>query len=198
MPLPLPTMQDHVELPRTTLWDRMADEYRVLGLSVLHHPLGLLRHKLPQGMSTTRDLEGMPDGAKVFVAGLIVCRQRPGTAKGITFLLLEDEFNLVNIVVYPDLYEKQRLHIRSTPLLIVEGKLQLANNNVNIVAERVYPIEDSPFIAPTPNFSEDIQGEEADPNHVQLVSIPSRDLIEVPKITQADIRAVTPDSHNYR
>ena len=106
----------------------------------------------------------------------------------------------MNIVVYPDLYEKQRLHIRSTPLLIVEGKLQLANNNVNIVAERVYPIEDSPFISPTPNFAEDIQPvqEEADPEHIQLVSIPSRDLIEVPKITQADIRAVTPDSHNYR
>ncbi len=199
MPLPLPTMQDHVELPRTTLWERMADEYRVLGLSVLHHPLGLLRHKLPPGMSTTRDLKQLPDGAKVFIAGLIVCRQRPGTAKGITFLLLEDEFDLVNIVVYPDLYEKQRLHIRSTPLLIVEGKLQLANNNINIVAERVHPIENSPFIAPTPNFAEDIQPvtEEVNPDRIQLVSIPARNLIEVP-ITQADIRAVTPDSHNYR
>jgi error-prone DNA polymerase len=199
MPLPLPTMQDHVELPRTTLWERMADEYRVLGLSVLHHPLGLLRRKLPPGMSTTRDLANLPDGAKVFLAGLVVCRQRPGTAKGITFLLMEDEFDLVNIVVYPDLYEQQRLHIRSTPLLIVEGRLQLANNNVNIVAERVYPIEDSPFIAPRPNFAEDIQPvqEEADPARVQLVSIPARNLIEVP-ITQADIRAVAPDSHNYR
>ena len=199
MPLPLPTMQDHVELPRTTQWERMTDEYRVLGLSVLHHPIGLLRHKLPPGMSSTRDLAGLPDGAKVFIPGLIVCRQRPGTAKGITFLLLEDEFDLVNVVVYPDLYEKQRLHIRSTPMLIVEGKLQLANNNINIVAERVHPMEDSPFIAPTPNFAEDIQGEyeEADPKHVQLVKIPARNLIEAP-ITQADIRAVTPDSHNYR
>lgn len=200
LPLPLPTMQDHVELPPTTLWERMADEYRVLGLSVQHHPMFLLRHKLPPGMTATHELEKLPDGSKVFVPGLIVCRQRPGTAKGITFLLLEDEFGLVNIVVYPDLYEQQRLHVRSTPLLIVEGKLQLANNNVNIIAERVHPIEESPFIAPTPDFAEEMADEmvpDVDPERIQLVSIPSRNLIEVP-ITQADIRAVTPDSHNYR
>ena len=197
MPLPLPTMQDHVELPRTTLWERMTDEYRVLGLSVLHHPIGLLRHKLPQGMSSTRDLANLPDGTKVFVPGLVVCRQRPATAAGITFLLLEDEFDLTNVIVYPDLYEEQRLHIRSTPMLIVEGKLQLAQNNVNIIAERVHPMEDSPFIQPTPNFVEESQSEEVDARHVQLVKIPARNLIEFP-ITQADIRAVTPESHNYR
>ena len=80
-------------------------------------------------------------------------------------------------------------------MLIVEGKLQLAQNNVNIIAERVHPMEDSPFIAPTPNFAEDIQGEEVDAKRVQLVKIPARNLIEAP-ITQADIRAVTPESHN--
>lgn len=200
MSLPLPTKQDHVDLPPTTLWERMADEYRMLGLSVQHHPMFLLRHKLPPGMTATKELEHLPDGSKVFVPGLIVCRQRPGTAKGITFLLLEDEFGLVNIVIYPDLYEQQRLYVRSTPLLIVEGRLQLANNNVNIVAERVYPMEDSPFIAPTPDFAEEMSEEmeqEVDPERIQLVSIPARNLIEVP-ITQADIRAVTPDSHNYR
>lgn len=197
MPLPLPTTQDHVELPRTTLWERMTDEYSVLGLSVLHHPLGLLRSKLPAGMSSTRDLANLPDGAKVFIPGLIVCRQRPGTAKGISFLLLEDEFGLANVVIYPNLYEEQRLHIRTTPFLIVEGKLQLAQNNINIVAQRVYPMEESPFIVPVPTFSEETRPEEADPQCIQLVSIPAKNLIEAP-ITQADIRAVTPDSHNYR
>lgn len=199
MPLPLPTIQDHVELPTTTLWQRMADEYSVLGVSTMYHPLGLLRTKLPPGIVSTQELPHLPDGSKVFVAGLVVCRQRPMTAKGITFLLLEDEHNLANIVVYPDLYEKQRVHVRATPLIIVEGKLQLANNNVNVIAEKVYPIEDSAFIAPTPSFTEDAQEEqeEANPNFIQLVSIPSRDLIEAP-ITQADIRAVSPESHNYR
>ena len=199
LPLALPTEQDHVELPRTTFWERMTDEYRVLGLSVLHHPLGLLRGRLPEGVVSSKELEGLPDGMKVWLPGLIVCRQRPGTAKGITFLLLEDEHGLVNIVVYPDLYEEQRLHVRSTPLLIVEGKLQLANNNVNIVAQRLHPIEDSQFIYPTPRAWEDPDRvvEEANPRTIQLVQLPARNLIEAP-LTRADIRAVTPSSHNYR
>lgn len=199
IPLPLPTVQDHIELPRTTQWERMADEYSVLGLSVLHHPMGLLRHKLPPGMVSTRDLGNLPDGSKVFISGLIVCRQRPGTAKGITFLLLEDEFGLANIIVYPDLYEKQRLHVRSTPLLTVEGKLQLAQNNINIIAEQLHPMDQSPYIVrPEADFTELTQEDEVDPGYVQWVHAPTRDLIETPHLTQADIRAVAPDAHNYR
>lgn len=197
LPLALPTQQDHVELPRTTLWERMTDEYRVLGMSVLHHPIGLLRQRLPDGMVSSKELEGLPDGMKVFFPGLIVCRQRPGTAKGITFLLAEDEFGLVNVIVYPDLYEEQRLHVRSTPLLIVEGRLQLANNNVNIVAERLHPIEDSPFVYKAPVYTDDTPIEDADPSRIRLVQLPAKDFIEAP-LTSADIRAVTPDSHNYR
>ncbi len=198
LPLPLTTAQDHVELPRTTFWERMTDEYRVLGLSVLHHPLGLLRGRLPRGMSSTQELASMPDGMKIWLPGLIVCRQRPGTAKGITFLLLEDEFGLVNIVVYPSFYEEQRLHVRSTPLLIVEGRLQLGNNNINVVAERLHPIEDSQFVYVQRAWEErEYAEDDADPQVIQLVQIPSRDLIETPP-TPADIRAITPDSHNYR
>jgi error-prone DNA polymerase len=176
----------------------MTDEYRVLGLSVLHHPLALLRGQLPQGMSSSKELEILPDGMKVWLPGLVVCRQRPGTAKGITFLLMEDEFGLVNIVVYPDLYEEQRLHVRSTPLLIVEGRLQLANNNINVVAERLHPIEESRVITSPPAWNErELIQEEANPQTIQLVQLPARDLIETP-LTRADIRSVAPDSHNYR
>lgn len=198
LPLPLPTSQDHVELPRTTSWERMTDEYRVLGLSVLHHPLSLLRGRLPGGMSSSKELSALPNGMKIHLPGLIVCRQRPGTAKGITFLLLEDEFGLVNIVVYPSLYEEQRLHVRSTPLLIVEGRLQLGNNNINVVAERLHPIEDSQFVyAQRPWEENEYPEDNVDPKAIQLVQLPSRDLIETP-LTPADIRAVTPNSHNYR
>lgn len=198
LPLPLPTSQDHVDLPRTMSWERMTDEYRVLGLSVLHHPLGLLRSRLPEGMSSTKDLASMPDGIKIWLPGLIVCRQRPATAKGITFLLLEDEFGLVNIVVYPSLYEEQRLHVRSTPLLIVEGRLQLGNNNINVVAEHLHTIEDSQFVYAQRAWAEsEYRRDDADPKVIQFVQLPSRDLIETPP-TLADIRAVTPDSHNYR
>lgn len=198
LPLPLPTDQDHIALPRTTLWDRMTDEYRTLGMSVLHHPIGLLRHRLPAGMSSIAQLAGMPDGATVLLPGLIVCRQRPGTAKGITFLLAEDETGLANVIVYPNLYEEQRVYVRSTPMLIIEGKLQLAQNNVNIVATRLHPIEESRYVCQPPSFAEEMApSAEADPACIQLVALPSRDSVEAP-FTRADIRAVAPAAHNYR
>lgn len=198
LPLPLPMAQDHVELPRTTSWDRMTDEYRVLGLSVHQHPLALLRNRLPEGMSSSQELKSLPDGMTVWLPGLVVCRQRPGTAHGITFLLMEDEFDLMNIIVYPNLYEEQRLHVRSTPLLIVKGRLQLANNNINIVAEHLQPIEESRVIATPPPWEEQSPApDDADPGKIQLVQLPARDFIESP-LTRADIRAVAPDSHNYR
>ena len=98
-----------VELPAMTDWDRMAADYAVLGLSPGHHPMAFLRPQLHEGVVPSRMLESLPDGAPVEVAGLVVCRQRPGTAKGFVFLVLEDEFGLVNVVVKPDLYERAAL-----------------------------------------------------------------------------------------
>jgi error-prone DNA polymerase len=66
----------------------------------------------------------LPDGAAVEVAGLVVCRQRLGTAKGFVFLVLEDEFGLVNVIVRPDLYQRQRLLVRTEPFVVVRGELQ--------------------------------------------------------------------------
>jgi len=193
--LALPTEQDHVELPATTSWERMTDEYRTLGLSTRFHPLYLMRSRLPRHMVSTRDLGRLPDGYRVQIPGLIVCRQRPGTAKGITFLLLEDEFGLVNVVVYPDLYERQRLEVRSTPMLTIEGKLQLANNNTNIIAERLIPIESMNFGRPDSHDGWDVpHNEEVDLSRVQLMRITTYE--DGPR-SPADIRAVTPNSHNY-
>ncbi|MDQ3442777.1 MAG: DNA polymerase III subunit alpha [Chloroflexota bacterium] len=194
--LALPTTQDHVELPPTTSWERMTDEYRTLGMSTLYHPLQLMRTRFPKHMVSTNDLAHLPDGYRVQIPGLIVCRQRPGTAKGITFLLLEDEFGLVNIVIYPDLYERQRLEVRSTPMLTVQGTLQLANNNTNIVAERLIPMESMTFRgAASHDGWEASRDEEVDLSRVQLMRITAYE--DGPR-SPADLRAVTPDSHNYR
>ncbi len=196
LPLALPTAQDHVELPATTSWERMADEYRTLGLSTRFHPMYLLRSRLPRHLVSIQELAGLPDGFKLWIPGLIVCRQRPGTAKGITFLLLEDEFGLVNVVVYPDLYERQRLEVRSTPMLIIEGRLQLANNNVNIVAERLHSMENISFETPGADKEwEEPSTQSANPARIQLVRLngspdgPKNDL---------KLRAIAPASHNYR
>src|SRR5206468_8965774 len=88
--LELPTEQDMVELPDMTDWERMVADYGLLGLSPSYHPLALLRHDIPIDVLTAEQVRASRDGARVRTAGLVVCRQRPGTAKGFVFLLLED------------------------------------------------------------------------------------------------------------
>ncbi|MDO8613791.1 MAG: error-prone DNA polymerase, partial [Dehalococcoidia bacterium] len=122
--LPLPTEQDMVELRSMTDWDRMVADYAILGLSPNHHPMAFLRSQLHEGVVPSAMLGVLPDGASVEVAGLVVCRQRPGTAKGFVFLVLEDEFGLMNLVVKPDLHDRQRALVRAEPFVIVQGKLQ--------------------------------------------------------------------------
>jgi error-prone DNA polymerase len=136
--LPLPVTQDMVELTPMPAWDRMAAEYQVLGLSPHFHPLGLLRTRLPSGSITSQDIATIPDGTQLQMAGLVVCRQRPGTAKGVTFLLLEDEHGLVNVIVYPSLYQEYRLLVRAEPFLLVEGTMQRSDRNINIIATRFH------------------------------------------------------------
>jgi error-prone DNA polymerase len=134
--LPLPTEQDMVELPATTGWDRMVADYSILGLSPNYHPMAFMRSQLHEGIVPSRMLSSLPDGMEVQVAGLVVCRQRPATAKGFVFLVLEDEFSLINVVVRPDLYERERSLIRAEPLVIVRGKLQRRQGTVDLIADR--------------------------------------------------------------
>ena len=86
------------------------------------------------------ELEGLPHNAPVRLGGLVVARQRPGTAKGIVFLLLEDEFGTINLIVPPDLYEVNRLVVRSEPLLLCEGRLERlpqAGGAINVFVKSV-------------------------------------------------------------
>jgi error-prone DNA polymerase len=146
--LPLPTEQDMVELSAMTAWDRMAADYAVLGLSPGSHPLAFLRSQLHEGVVPSRMLESLEDGTPVEVAGLVVCRQRPGTAKGFVFLVLEDEFGLVNVIVKPDLYQRQRLTVRTEPFVVVRGELQRRDGTVNLVAESFRALQAADSLAP--------------------------------------------------
>jgi error-prone DNA polymerase len=133
--LPLPIEQDMVELVDMTPWERMAAEYVNLGLSPSHHPLAFIRPSLHEGVVSSRHLEGLPDESTVEIAGLVVCRQHPMTAKGFVFLLLEDEFGLANVIVKPKLYEASRSLIRTEPLLLVYGELQRREGITNVLAD---------------------------------------------------------------
>src|SRR5881296_848381 len=115
--------------------ERLLAEYAVLGFAASGHPLELLRDVLPPGVVQSDALPRLEHGAWVEVAGLVVARQRPETAKGFVFVLVEDVAGMVNVIVRPDVYREHRTAIRGEPLLWVRGKLAKDDGTVNVIAE---------------------------------------------------------------
>ncbi len=126
-------------------WEAMIADYATTGLTATTHPIGLLRSRLDgEGAVGIDALSRLAHGAQVRVGGLVVARQRPGTAKGVLFLLLEDEHGTVNVVVSPQVYERHRLAVRTEPLLLVEGRLERhasAGGAINVLARRVVRLQ---------------------------------------------------------
>jgi error-prone DNA polymerase len=119
----------------------MIADYSTTGLTTADHPLALLRDELRgQGMVTSADLQRLPHGTHVRLGGLVVARQRPGTAKGVVFLLCEDEAGTVNLIVPPKVYERDRTVVRAEPLVVYDGVLErhaTAGGAINVVVRRV-------------------------------------------------------------
>jgi error-prone DNA polymerase len=125
-------------LPEMTAPERLAADYAGTGLTVGRHPLARLRPGLARrGAVRAIDLGGLVDGARTAVAGSVIVRQRPGTAKGFVFLTLEDETGLANVIVRPALFARERLTLVSVPFLWVEGILQVQDGVIAIRAEHV-------------------------------------------------------------
>ena len=122
--LPLDPTAQTPALREHTPWERMLADYRTTSLSVGVHPLELLRPHLPEGTLSSRELEEERSGRTVAVAGMAVARQRPATAKGVVFMLLEDEFGQVNLIVPPQVYERFRALVRAEPLLLARGRFE--------------------------------------------------------------------------
>jgi error-prone DNA polymerase len=121
-------------------WETMLADYGTTGLTVDRHPMALLRNRMPAGSVTSRGLEVLEHGSRVRIGGLVVARQRPGTANGIVFILLEDEFGTINLIIPAELYERNRLIVRTEPLMLVEGKLErfaAAGGAINVLVSRV-------------------------------------------------------------
>jgi error-prone DNA polymerase len=135
--LPLEPTAEIPELPEQTSWERMLADYRHTSLSVGLHPLELLRPHLPARVATTADLADTPSGTQLQLAGMAVARQRPATANGVVFMLLEDEFGQANLIVPPQVYEQYRSVIRGEPLLLARGKLERHDRNVNLLVREV-------------------------------------------------------------
>jgi error-prone DNA polymerase len=142
LPLELPTAP---ELAALGEWDAMIADYATTGLTIDRHPLRLLRKGLAaRGVASSADLDDLPHGADVRVAGLVVARQRPGTANGVVFLLLEDETGTVNVIVPPRVYQRDRLTVRTEPLVMVEGTLERfasAGGAINLLVRGLSPLD---------------------------------------------------------
>ncbi|HET8557965.1 MAG TPA: error-prone DNA polymerase [Gaiellaceae bacterium] len=135
--LPLEPTVATPDLPEPTVWERMLADYRTTSLSVGVHPLELLRPHLPPGTLSTVELLQQPHRAHVQLAGLVVARQRPATANGVVFMLLEDEHAQVNLVIAPQVYERFRAVVRSEPLLLVRGRYEHSDHNRNVLVREL-------------------------------------------------------------
>ena len=137
LPLDLPAPPPLRELAR---WEAMLADYGTTGLTAATHPMALLRARLPADAVTSRDLEVLRHATRVHVGGLVVARQRPGTANGIVFVLIEDEHGTINLVIPPAVYERQRLTVRTEPLILARGKLErlpAAGGAISVLVDRL-------------------------------------------------------------
>jgi len=126
-----------IAFPDLEAHDRMIAEYRMLRFSTDLHPLTLLHDSLPDGTVTSDRLPHLKQGSTVQVAGLVTTRQRPGTAKGYVFVLMEDRHGPINVIVKPDIYKLDRSAVRMEPFLAVRGRLQKDGETLNVIAHEV-------------------------------------------------------------
>lgn len=148
--LDLGDVQAPDDLPQPDAWRSLLEEYATTGVSLGPHPIAHLRPAL-DGVVSSRDLARRAAGSRVQLPGLVISRQRPASARGTVFLLLEDEFGLVNLVLRPGLYERYRPLVRGAPLLLVDGELQHDGYRASVLVRELErlsaPAEDTPATA---------------------------------------------------
>ena len=134
LPLPLPAPPG---LRPLDSWERIVADYSSTGITLGEHPVEVLRPELEEGLTRTDQLEAIPDGTEVRIAGMVVARQRPATAKGVVFMLLEDEVGVANVIVPPPVYERCRLAVRTASFALLAGRLERRENVINLLARSV-------------------------------------------------------------
>jgi error-prone DNA polymerase len=135
--LPLEPTAVIPDLPAQTPWEKMLADYKHTSLSVGVHPLQLLRPHLAASVCTSADMASAPNGSRIEVAGMAIARQRPATANGIVFMLLEDEHGHANLIIPSKVYEEHRAIVRSEPLILARGKLERSGRNINLLVASV-------------------------------------------------------------
>ncbi|MGI8731782.1 MAG: DNA polymerase III subunit alpha [Pyrinomonadaceae bacterium] len=136
-----------------TLSERLNADFHGTGLTIGRHPVAHHRMELNKlGVSRAIDIKELRDGSLVRVAGWVIVRQRPGTAKGFVFLSIEDETGVNNIIITPRLFDKNRLTVVGHPFLLIEGALQNQDNVISVKAQRIRPLTFKVAAAPSHDF----------------------------------------------
>jgi error-prone DNA polymerase len=133
--------EPEVQLPEMTLSEHVIHDYAATSLSLKEHPVSFVRDQLNAlGAVTSKDLSNINDGKIVKVAGLVLVRQRPGTASGICFITIEDETGTANLVVFQNLFETYRKEVLRSKLLMVEGKVQKEGEVIHVVVSKCFNV----------------------------------------------------------
>jgi error-prone DNA polymerase len=140
-------------LERMSWEERLTADFQGTGLTVGKHPMAHYRSRLERlKILSAEQLRTVENGKKVRIAGCVIARQRPGTAKGFVFLSIEDESGISNAIISPDLYEKNRVVVSTERFLIVEGKLQNLDNVIHVRAQRIQSLHLNAIAAPSHDF----------------------------------------------
>ena len=133
------TREPDFDLPSMCLGEHIVEDYRTMGLSLKAHPVSLLREELTaRRVVKSEQLTQIKNGERVRVSGLVLVRQRPGTASGVIFMTLEDETGIANIVVWPKLFEQYRREVLSGRFVAIDGPVQSESGVIHVIAERVH------------------------------------------------------------
>lgn len=130
--------EPQVALPEMPLGEHVVNDYRALSLSLKAHPVSFLRQDLAaHGIVPAERLTEIRTGRRVQVAGLVLVRQRPGSASGVLFATIEDETGVANVIVWPKVFERYRAAVMGARLIAVSGRLQSESGVIHVVAERL-------------------------------------------------------------
>ncbi len=137
----LPEIGKGSPLAAMTYEERLVADFRATGMTVGPHPMQYRRAEMKQmGIYRASDLPNLPNGQRLRIGGCVIARQRPGTAKGMMFMSLEDETGIANAIIHPDLLQRNRVLLVSERFVMIEGILQNQDNVIHIRAEKVSPL----------------------------------------------------------
>ncbi len=175
-------------------WEEMIADYRSTGMVLGEHPMSMMRPGLGPEVLRSTDLEQAADGSIVEVAGMVVARQRPETAKGIVFMLFEDERGTVNLIVPPRVYERHRALVRTAPILRAKGRLERREGTINVLVWELAELHRAPAVK-SPQLNQHPRQRSGSPPQPSEPGSPARRRLRERAV--AELRAVAPAAHSW-